>query len=246
MLPKIESQLLGCTPPIWLDTAWTTLRQVMGMTTWLWMSRSFIWMKRAARLTGSISTSASRHRRSYSAFCQRVMFRRLHLFSRLGISHEQNWDMKNCGSSPVNVVNIWRSARKRTLVSALLGSAEKNTEAGMDFTSTSMPARATACLTTIWIFWTLEFVAAWKRGLSRLPSLARTPSAPRAHPDSSRMRLALSTLKSHHVFRERKRSGALRKFEAICPLRPVMCSWIDARSTRRVMALRTAGSLRNG
>ena len=56
--------------------------------------------------------------------------------------------------------------------------AEKNTEAGIAFTSISMPARAAPCFTTDWIFCTVELAAAWNRKRRRRPSLARTPSGP--------------------------------------------------------------------
>ena len=50
----------------------------------------------------------------------------------------------------------------------------------MAFTSISIPARAAPCLITVWIFCTVELAAAWKSKRSRRPSLARTPSGPRA------------------------------------------------------------------
>ena len=65
-------------------------------------------------------------------------------------------------------------------MSTLLTSEEKKTEAGIAFTSISMPARAADCLTTIWIFCTVALAAAWNSKRMRRPSLARTPSGPRA------------------------------------------------------------------
>src|SRR6059036_1115541 len=45
-------------------------------------------------------------------------------------------------------------------------------------------------------------------------------------------------LNSHRMFLERYRSGALRKFPVVCPRRPRICSWMDARSTRTARAPR--------
>src|SRR5687768_10648987 len=72
------------------------------------------------------------------------------------------------------------------------------------------------------------------------------PSAPRTQPAWSRIWFALSTLNSHLVFFDWKRSGAFRKFDVLWPRRPMRCSWIDARSTSSESADRTAGSVRNG
>ena len=87
-----------------MPAACSTLRHVMGITTPCCTTRSFMRMKSAARLTGSISTSASRQSRSKSAFRQRAMFRPVHLFSRDGSSQETNWAMNIWGSRPVKVV----------------------------------------------------------------------------------------------------------------------------------------------
>jgi hypothetical protein len=64
----------------------------------------------------------------------------------------------------------------------LAGSDEKNEDGVTVFSSTSMPAFAPACLMTACIFWAAALVALWKTTLSRLPSRARTPSAPRFLP----------------------------------------------------------------
>ena len=64
-------------------------------------------------------------------------------------------------------------------MSTLLTSDEKNTEAGMAFTSISIPARAAPCLITVWIFCTVALAAPWNTRRRRRVSLARTPSGPR-------------------------------------------------------------------
>ncbi len=65
---------------------------------------SFILMKSAMRLGGSISVSAWRHSRSNSGLRQRAMLRPVQPFSLLGISQDTNWAMNSWGSSPVNTV----------------------------------------------------------------------------------------------------------------------------------------------
>ena len=95
---------MGSIPARLLTAACSTLRHVTGITTALCTTMSFILMKSAARLTGSISFSALRHSRSNSALRQREMLRPFHPFSFVGISHEANWAMKSWGSRPVNTV----------------------------------------------------------------------------------------------------------------------------------------------
>src|SRR5262245_14678473 len=125
---------------------------------WL-QSRSFILMKNDARLTASNSTSAACQSLSYSSLRQRVTLRPAHLLAFWATSEDRNWFMKYWGSGETMVVlNIWRSAEKCGYVSALLGSEEKNTEATTDFSSTSRPALAQACLTMAWFFWRSELV----------------------------------------------------------------------------------------
>ena len=48
------------------------------------------------------------------------------------------------------------------------------------------------------------------------------------------------------VLAERNRSGELRKFTAICPVRPTRWSWMFWRSTSRETAVRTTGLVRQG
>src|SRR4029450_9805377 len=98
MLAKIESEEFGSMPMRLFEAAWMMLRHVIGMITPLWITRSFIRMNMAARFTGSISCSAFRHTVSYSALRQRLTFRPVHLFSLVGMSHEQNCPMKPWGS----------------------------------------------------------------------------------------------------------------------------------------------------
>src|SRR5215468_9387325 len=89
-------------------------------------------------------------------------------------------------------------------------------------------------------------MAVAKSILSRLPSRARTPSAPRFHPPLSRSWFALSMLNSQRMFFDRKRSGLLSQLPVACPRRPRICSWMAVRSTRRARAPFTAGSVRKG
>src|SRR5213593_655473 len=118
------------------------------------MSRSFIRMNMAARLTGSISASADFQSLSYSSLRHRVGFRPSHLFSLDATSQEVNWSMRRWGSGwVIVVVYIWRSVEKCGYVSQLAGSEAKNTEATTDFSSISMPALAAACLTMACVFW---------------------------------------------------------------------------------------------
>ena len=84
-----------------------------------------------------------------------------------------------------------------------------------------MPALAAACLTMAWFFCRGALIEVWKRNLSRLPSLARIPSAPRFQPAASRTWLALSTLNSQRVFLERKRDGRVEEVGAGLPAAPV-------------------------
>src|SRR5262249_52514284 len=126
------------------------------------------------------------------------------------------------------------------------GSDEVNEDGTTDLSSISMPALAADCLITAWIFWADALVAVWKSILRRLPSRARTPSAPRFQPPASRSWLALSTFHSQRVFFDRKRWGGLMKLPVAWPRRPRICSWMPARSTSRARAPRTAGSVRKG
>ena len=85
-------------------------RKTTGTTTTFWMTRSFILMKSAARLTGSSSASDARKALSYSSLRQRVMLRPCHLLSLVATSQEVNWFMKYSGSGEVAVVvYIWIS-----------------------------------------------------------------------------------------------------------------------------------------
>ena len=95
-------------------------------------------------------------------------------------------------------------------MSGLATSEEKKTDATTDFSSISIPALAAACLTIACSFCRSGLIEVWSTIFSRLPSLARMPSAPRFQPASSRIWLALSTLNSHRVFFDWKRLGALR------------------------------------
>ena len=61
--------------------------------------------------------------------------------------------MNTRGSGALIVVlYIWRSAWKCEYVSGLAGSDEKNTDATTDFSSSSIPAFAQACLTIACVF----------------------------------------------------------------------------------------------
>src|SRR5262249_2647465 len=138
------------------------------------------------------------------------MLRPAHLFSFAEISQETNCRIPSCGSIPISVLYIWRSVEKCEYVSRLAASEEKYADATTDLSSTSIPALAHACLTMACVFWRGALMEVWNRNLSRLPSLARMPSAPRFHPAASSTALALSTLNSHFVLVDRKRDGALR------------------------------------
>src|SRR6185503_20940643 len=108
------------------------------------------------------------------------MLRPWYLFALEAASHEQNWFMKYCGSGALIVVlYICRSALKCGNVSELAASELKNTEATTDFSSSSMPALAAACLTMACVFCRGALIEVWKTNFSRLPSLTRTPSGPR-------------------------------------------------------------------
>src|SRR5262245_40331506 len=89
MRPKIVSQLLNSIPLSELLAACMTFRQVMGITTELSTTLSFIRMNRAARLSGSISTSAWRQSWSKVGLRQRDRFRPVQLLSRERRSHEE-------------------------------------------------------------------------------------------------------------------------------------------------------------
>src|SRR5262245_66285296 len=101
-------------------------------------------MKSAARLTGSISTSAFRQRRSNSGLRQRAMLRPVQAFSFVGISHDANWAMNSWGSRPVNTVYVWRSAWKRAVEATLATGAATNNEAGADRSSRGQKTRCEA------------------------------------------------------------------------------------------------------
>src|SRR2546425_8826891 len=90
MFQRFESQPLISVPRSRFETADALPRQRKGTTTTFWVRRSFIRMKWAARLTGSISVSAARNNRSYSSFRQRVELRPAHLFSFWAISQDTN------------------------------------------------------------------------------------------------------------------------------------------------------------
>jgi branched-chain amino acid transport system permease protein len=85
-------------PRIALPVANTAWRITIGITTTFCTTRSFMRMNVAARLTGSISVSAARQRRSYSSFLNRLTFTPAHLFAFWATSHEQNARMNACGS----------------------------------------------------------------------------------------------------------------------------------------------------
>jgi hypothetical protein len=68
-------------------------------------------MNRLARLTGSISFSAARHRRSYSSLRHRLTLTLAHLLSFDAIAHDAYCSMNACGSGCVMIVRyISRSA----------------------------------------------------------------------------------------------------------------------------------------
>ena len=83
-----------------------------------------------------------------------------------------------------------------------------------------MPALWQACLIIAWVFWRGALIEVWKTNLSLFSSLLRMPSGPRFQPASSSSRFALSTLNSHVVFFDTKRSGLLRKFPVATAVRP--------------------------
>src|SRR5262245_33009116 len=101
---KLLSQPLWTASRRRFETAATAGRATTGMTTTFWITRSFILMNRAARLTGSISCSAALHRLSYSSLRQHVLFVRANLLSLADTSHDVNWSMKRGGSGWVMVV----------------------------------------------------------------------------------------------------------------------------------------------
>src|SRR5262249_39687845 len=152
---------------------------------------------------------------------QRTTFWPCHLFALEAISQETNRSMNAWASGASGpVVYIWRSAVNCRYVSGFPGSEEKNTEPTTDFSSTSKPARVMACLTMAWVFCRGALTEVWKRTFRRLPSLLRTPSAPRFHPAASRIWFALSGLNSHFVLVDRTRGGAFRKLAVAWPSRP--------------------------
>src|SRR5262245_63841494 len=99
MRPKIVSQPLNSIPLSELLAACMTFRQVMGITTELSTTLSFIRMKSAARLTASISTSAWRQDRkstrlnsshlgiSYAVFCLKTQIEG-HELARATVLHK--------------------------------------------------------------------------------------------------------------------------------------------------------------
>ena len=66
------------------------------------------------------------------------------------------------------------------------GSEEKNTDATTDLSSISMPGLGRRLLDDGLVFCRGALMEVWNRILSRLPSLARMPSAPRFQPAASR------------------------------------------------------------
>src|SRR5262249_14914075 len=107
--PRSPSQPL-MSPLTLLEMAETRGRYTTGMTAWSPQARSFMRMKRAARLTGSSSPSAARNALSYSSLRHRVMLRPCHLFSFDAASQEVNWFMNTSASGCVMVVvYIWMS-----------------------------------------------------------------------------------------------------------------------------------------
>src|SRR6266404_9907009 len=105
-------------------------------------------------------------------------------------------------------------------MSGLAASEEKKTDAVTDFSSSSMPALAAACLTLAWVFWRGALIDVWETIFNFLSPLARIPSAPRFQPAASRTWFALSTLNSHRVFLDAYFGGELRKFAVAWPPRP--------------------------
>src|SRR5262249_59501569 len=128
MFQQFESQPLISVPWSRFETADALPRQSNGTITTFWVSRSFIRMKWAARLTGSISVSAARKSRSYSSLRQRVALRPAHLFSFCEASHDTKGSMNRCGSGdPELKLYICRSAVKWEDVSRLAGAVGKDT-----------------------------------------------------------------------------------------------------------------------
>ena len=160
-------------------------------------------------MTGSISVSAARYSRSNSSLRQRVVLRPENLFSLLATSHEGKTRMDGWGSTSNCQAYIWRSALKWPMLSGFPSSEPKKTEATTVFSSISIPALAAPCLMMACSFCRSGLIEVWSRNFSRLPSLARIPSAPRFQPASSRTWLALSTLNSQRVFLDWNRLGAL-------------------------------------
>src|SRR5712692_9439991 len=248
MCQRSESQPEMSMPRSLAFTAAGRFRQTSGITITSFTTMSFMRTNMAARLTASNSASAALQSRSYSWLRKRVGFLNPHRFDFWAAWPDRNWFMKNCGSGEtMPVLYICMSAEKWLRVSVLAGSDEKKTEATTDFSSTSSPALAHACLTMAWFFWRSEFVEVWNTSLIRLPSLpTRTPSAPRLYPASSRSRLALSTLNSHLVFFERNFSGMFRKLAVTWPVGPYSSSATVPRSTSRATAWRNCRSWNNG
>ena len=95
-------------------------------------------------------------------------------------------------------------------LSGFASSEPKKTDATTVFSSISIPALAAPCLMIACSFCRSGLIDVWRRSFRRLPSLARTPSAPRFHAAWPRAAaLALSTLNSHRMFLDWKRLGAL-------------------------------------
>src|SRR5262249_60648387 len=133
MFQQFESQPLISVPWSRFETADALPRQSNGTITTFWVSRSFIRMKWAARLTGSISVSAARKSRSYSSLRQRVALRPAHLFSFCEASHDTKGSMNRCGSGdPELKLYICRSAVKWEDVSRLAGAGGKETGGAED------------------------------------------------------------------------------------------------------------------
>ena len=83
-------------------TAATLGRVTTGMTTTFLITRSFMAMNSAARLTGLSSLSLCSNSLSYSAFCQRVMLRPWNLLALLATSLDRNCRMNTPGSGCVH------------------------------------------------------------------------------------------------------------------------------------------------
>src|SRR2546422_1655129 len=105
-------------------------------------------------------------------------------------------------------------------MSGFAASDEKKTDAVMDFSSSSMPALAAACLTMAWVFWRGALIEVWQTIFSFLSPLARMPSAPFFQPADSRIWLAFSTLNSARFALDAYFDGAFRKLGVVWPPRP--------------------------